>query len=233
MSKPIDLTNQTFNRWTVISRAPNNKRGETMWNCVCECGKKKIVSGYSLRSGSSKSCGCLQREIASKNNFEDLTNQIFGKLKVIEYAGQDNSGKRIWKCQCNCLANTIICVRAADLKSGKTSSCGCIRSIGEEKIAYLLQQANIPFEREKTFPTCKFNNGGLARFDFYVNNQYLIEYDGIQHFHPTFNQLDATVFNITKEHDEYKNQWCKNNNIPLIRINYKQLKELKIEDLLL
>ena len=233
MSKPIDLTNQTFNRWTVISRAPNNKRGETMWNCVCECGKKKIVSGYSLRSGSSKSCGCLQREIASKNNFEDLTNQIFGKLKVIAYAGQDNSGKRIWKCQCNCLANTIIYVRAADLKSGKTSSCGCIRSIGEEKIAYLLQQANIPFEREKTFPTCKFNSGGLARFDFYVNNQYLIEYDGIQHFHPTFNQLDANAFNITKEHDEYKNQWCKNNNIPLIRINYKQLKELKIEDLLL
>lgn len=233
MSKPIDLTNQVFERWTVISRAPSNKRGETMWNCRCKCGKEKIVNGYSLRNGTSKSCGCLQKEIVSNNSYEDLTNQVFGKLKVISYFGQDSSKKRMWNCECDCEAHTIIQVRAADLKSGKTTSCGCVRSIGEEKIATLLQQAGISFEKEKTFPTCRFNSGGLARFDFYVNNEYLIEYDGIQHFQPTFNQLDNEAFTITKSHDEYKNQWCKENNIPLIRINYTQLKDLKIEDLLL
>jgi len=34
-------------------------------------------------------------------------------------------------------------------------------------------------------------------------------------------------------HDEYKNNWCKENNIPLIRIPYNHLNELKIEDLML
>ena len=233
MSKPIDLTNQVFERWTVISRAPNNKRGETMWNCRCECGKEKIVNGYSLRNGTSKSCGCLQKEIASKNNFKDLSNQTFGKLTVINVSGQDKHGHRIWNCQCSCDAKTIIQVRGNDLTSGKTTSCGCIRSIGEEKIAFLLLQAGIPFEKEKTFLTCRFESGGLARFDFFVNNKYLIEYDGIQHFQPTFNQLNSEAFNIAQSHDEYKNQWCKENNIPLIRIKYDQLNDLKIEDLLL
>ena len=37
----------------------------------------------------------------------------------------------------------------------------------------------------------------------------------------------------TKELDEYKNQWCKENNIPLIRISYTHLNDLCIEDLLL
>ena len=40
-------------------------------------------------------------------------------------------------------------------------------------------------------------------------------------------------FKKTQEHDKYKNQWCKNNNIPLIRIPYTHLKDLCLEDLLL
>ena len=38
-------------------------------------------------------------------------------------------------------------------------------------------------------------------------------------------------FEKTKIHDAYKNQWCKENNIPLIRIPYTHLKDLCIEDL--
>lgn len=41
---------------------------------------------------------------------------------------------------------------------------------------------NIPFETEKTFKTCKFfDTNALARFDFYIDNKYLIEYDGETH----------------------------------------------------
>ena len=109
MSKPIDLTNQKFNFWTVIQRAENNKRGETMWLCKCECGKQKIVNGYSLRSGASKSCGCLQRKIASTNAFKDLSNQKFGHLNVLEFYGKDNSGKSLWKCECDCEGKTQRC----------------------------------------------------------------------------------------------------------------------------
>jgi hypothetical protein len=61
-----------------------------------------------------------------------------------------------------------------------------------------------------------------------VNDKYLIEYDGRQHFSD-----ENTIFNYneTLKHDKIKNQWCKENNIPLIRIPYTHLKDLCIEDL--
>ena len=232
MSKMIDLTNQKFNYWTVLKRVENNSRGETMWLCQCQCGKQKIVNGYSLRKGTSKSCGCLQKKIASQNAFKDLTNKKFGHLLVLKFFKQDKNKKSIWECQCDCDGKTIIYVRGSDLLSGKTQSCGCIKSRGEEKIAKILKQNNIPFEKEKTFNSCRYpDTNGLARFDFYVDNNYIIEFDGIQHFQPSYDTLQPGAFLLTKKHDEYKNNWCKENNIPLIRINYSQLKNLKMEDL--
>ncbi len=65
----IDLTNQKFGRWTVIGRAekpPNSKSRNAYWLCVCECNNEKVVSSTLLRSGQSKSCGCLHREISAE-----------------------------------------------------------------------------------------------------------------------------------------------------------------------
>ena len=60
----IDLTGQKFGRLTAIKKMEHNKWGKTMWLCKCECGKEKIFRGHSLREGLTKSCGCLQKEIA-------------------------------------------------------------------------------------------------------------------------------------------------------------------------
>lgn len=62
-----DLTGQKFNRLTVIRKAKNYSGGRTLWVCQCECGKEIFVNGYNLRQGFTKSCGCLQKEIATKN----------------------------------------------------------------------------------------------------------------------------------------------------------------------
>lgn len=65
-------------------------------------------------------------------------------------------------------------------------------------------------------------------FDFYVNNSYLIEYDGIQHYD------ENTIFDYeyTHKHDLIKSEWCKNNNITLIRIPYTHYDNLTIDDLI-
>lgn len=62
----IDLTNQKFGRLTVLHFF-EIKKGTTYWLCRCNCGKEKIVNGSHLRRGNIKSCGCLQREVSSKN----------------------------------------------------------------------------------------------------------------------------------------------------------------------
>jgi len=61
MGKVKDITGQKFGKLTVIKRHGNDNFGQATWGCLCECGKKKVVTGYDLRGGRSKSCGCLQR----------------------------------------------------------------------------------------------------------------------------------------------------------------------------
>ncbi len=60
--KSKDLTGQKFGRLTVISRHMTESRG-VFWNCICDCGKEKIVNSGHLKNGHTKSCGCIQDEI--------------------------------------------------------------------------------------------------------------------------------------------------------------------------
>ena len=61
------MTGQKIGRWTVREYA-FTKNNKAYWWCDCDCGNKNIaVSGVGLRYGSTKSCGCIQREKASEN----------------------------------------------------------------------------------------------------------------------------------------------------------------------
>ena len=66
----IDLTGKVFGRLTVLGPAPrpeNSKNQYKYWKCRCTCGKEKVVDGGSLRSGNTKSCGCLLKEQARES----------------------------------------------------------------------------------------------------------------------------------------------------------------------
>lgn len=62
-----DLTGKKFGRWTVLSRAPDivspSGQHTTAWECLCDCGNKRIVRARSLINGDSQSCGCLHQEM--------------------------------------------------------------------------------------------------------------------------------------------------------------------------
>jgi len=62
MSKRIDLSGKQFTRLNVRSLSHVGRKGKTYWECRCECGKERIVSSDNLRSGHTKSCGCLAKE---------------------------------------------------------------------------------------------------------------------------------------------------------------------------
>lgn len=64
MSVMIDLTGKKFGKLTVESFAKSN--GKAHWKCSCECGGTAIVEGNNLRNGHTLSCGCVQKERASK-----------------------------------------------------------------------------------------------------------------------------------------------------------------------
>lgn len=116
-------------RWTVI-REVDRKNGERMYECRCDCGTVKNVSAKNLKYGKSLSCGCLLREnaknshnIKSKNDL-DLSERIFGKIKVLEKKSGYGT-MSIWKCECMGCGKIFEVVQSS-LTSGRTKSCGCV-----------------------------------------------------------------------------------------------------------
>ena len=67
MSVTMVTSGMRFGRLTVVKRL-ENKNHQTMWLCLCECGKETNVSGGSLRRGDTKSCGCYNREKTAERN---------------------------------------------------------------------------------------------------------------------------------------------------------------------
>lgn len=63
MSIGLALEGQRIGRWTVLARRQRGRR--TYWECRCDCGQNKSVDQGSLRSGRTRSCGCLSREALS------------------------------------------------------------------------------------------------------------------------------------------------------------------------
>jgi len=64
--KSVDLIGRRFNRLVVIKKVGISKDGAVLWKCVCDCKEEAIVASRDLLSGHTKSCGCLQKEKASK-----------------------------------------------------------------------------------------------------------------------------------------------------------------------
>ena len=187
-----------------------------IWKCQCDCGNIIETSSSYLTTGETQSCGCLQKERTSKASKKDILNHKFGKLTVIEETNERYYKNIVWICKCEC--GNIIKVPSHSLLSGATTSCGCTKSKGEEYIISVLTNKNIIFETQKSFNSCRFpDTNALAKFDFYINNQFILEYDGIQHFDKTNNW-----YGKNNEHDNYKNIWCNQNNIPIYRIKYNE-----------
>lgn len=115
----------------------------------------------------------------------------------------------------------------------KTSPTGCPfcnTSKGELKIKYFLEEKNIKYIQQKTFKDCKITKS--LPFDFYLPDYNLcIEYDGIQHFKPIKIFGGLKKLEYTQKSDKIKTEYCKLNNIPLIRISYKENVEKSLNNI--
>lgn len=109
-------------------------------------------------------------------------------------------------------------------------------SKGEQTISRILNELNFHFEREKKFDDLKHNS--YLRLDFFFecnNKRFAIEFDGLQHHKPVEYFGGEKSFQNTKKRDKIKNDWCKNNNIKLLRCSkcdYKHLKFIIIKFIL-
>ena len=211
---------------------------------LSEQDKKDIITAYSTTSSTDLAkqynvsrgmitklwhdAGLRGKQIVNQTTGIDLTNQVFGKWTVLYKTDKRSvNGGIYWHCKCECGQEKD--VLGQSLRAGKSSSCGNHSNIsrGNVKIMEILDKNGIEYEIEKKFSTCADHNP--LPFDFYVNNKYLIEYDGEQHF----DKNSHFDYEYTHKHDLIKSKWCKDNNIQLIRIPYTHYDNLCLEDLLL
>lgn len=59
------LVGKVFGRLSVVTFAGRDARRNALWHCSCSCGEQRVLASYRLNSGTTQSCGCLQRELLS------------------------------------------------------------------------------------------------------------------------------------------------------------------------
>ena len=140
-----------------------------------------------------------------------------------------DDGRLAYLCKCDC-GNEVI-VRKDNLISHTTSTCGCGRSSsGEIYIESILKDNNILYETEKTFEELIGKNNIKYRYDFYLPEyNYLIEFDGMQHFRQIPNNYFNRSLEEVQEIDAIKNKYAMDNGYTLVRIPYSELKNLSLK----
>lgn len=107
-------------RWTVIGKG--TKPGCVLVRCSCDAKTEKELDAYSIRSGHSRSCGCLKKEMNSRT----AVGQSYERLIVIRRSERRHPKKTFWICECSCAPGRTIETCSSSLRTGHTRSCGCI-----------------------------------------------------------------------------------------------------------
>lgn len=104
----------------------------------------------------------------------------------------------------------------------------CASSWTEKKIIKWLDDHNIPYKTQKTYPGLYGEKKRRLRFDFYFPElNLLLEFDGIHHFRPLKHQNGQESFEKTQKYDKMKDNYCLDHGIHLIRVPYWEAKNLE------
>lgn len=86
MYKFNDLVGKQFGRLTVLEQNGRTKDRHILWKCECDCGNITNVSSRDLKSGHTKSCGCLQKDVISTIRFKhgDRDGRLYSVWKTMK-----------------------------------------------------------------------------------------------------------------------------------------------------
>lgn len=124
------------------------------------------------------------------------------------------------KCRCK-IHNYMWDAMPNKILHRRTGCPKCTSYHNEKTLDCILEKWDLKYSVQKRFKDCKDKN--ILPFDRYLDDfNVLIEYDGEGHFHPiprgSSDGIDT--FYTTQKHDKIKDEYCKKNKIPLIRIPY-------------
>ena len=242
--KVKNLEGMSFGHMRVIKIDDTKQKGygkHAYWICECGlCGNTKSVRGSDLTTGLVVDCGCQRGYRLSVGSATNLSNVVFGHLTVIDrdFSIGTRSGQHAkWNCMCGLCGRIESIASDMLIRYGKDRCSACAKTtpMGELRIMELLDELGVEYIHDTSSLGCRYpGTNSLLYFDFVVNpnsdEKYIIEFDGIQHFKEVKRWERTMPLAERKKRDAYKNMWCCENNIPLIRIPYTALKKMNVDD---
>ena len=96
----VDLTGQTINGIYVESRVEDDIVSRKEWNCICFCSNRFTANGYKLRTGVTRSCGCIEHELKSRSKQTITPGMVFDDYEVESLDHVNKHGVYYWLCRC-------------------------------------------------------------------------------------------------------------------------------------
>lgn len=219
---PYDYVNQVFFDNGYILLDDNYINSHTKIKCIhIKCNSVVYGTYGTVSSGGEicKKCGNEKTAIKLRHNVDYIYNYFKNYGYEVEASNYINNETKL---KYVCDQGHQGYMHFNNFKNGKRCPL-CSESHGEKVITECLVKDNINYEREFRINDCRNKRSlpfDFAIFDEYNNLQCLIEYDGQQHFMPMdyFGGEDALQY--TQQNDYIKTNYCKENNIPLLRIPY-------------
>ena len=178
-----------------------------------------------------KGFGCKKCDAQRIGNFSRKTHEQFIEKSISIHGDYYDYSKTIYTNSKNKVK--IICkkhgefIQQAKLHLRGNGCHQCSQSKGEKTISLWLNNNSIPFIHEKIFDDCVSPSGRPMKFDFYlVNQNMIIEFDGLQHYKPIDYFGGEVAFEKLKLYDKIKNEYCSSNHIKLIRIPHYLLENI-------
>lgn len=216
-----NITNQTRNQKILVE----DESGYRGYTSVASMMGKKHFDIFSIKTN--KDNFIYNANIYSKNNCL--------KVKVIDFSDKEKWTRQGIKCQCRCGKYFETSIASFQNQKHLCDECSNKMSIYERDTKDFLEENNINYIKEFTFNDCR--DILPLPFDFYLEDYHrIIEIDGAQHesvekykFVKTQEEKEYW-FALGQKHDKIKNEYCKNNNIKLLRIPYQNVKNGKYKE---
>ena len=214
---------ETYMERTVIDRALRNET-----SCMSKC-KGCINCSKVLNDDCYYAEMCRNKHLGKipERNQKVEVGKIYGNFYVEAIQPSGNYSDHQCRATVRCIHCGATQERRFDSLLNGTISCDCFRphSAGEMMIKSYLEEHSIPYKAERKFDDLWSPEGGQMRYDFSIlkDNQCicLIEFDGEQHYEEAGSYYNPA--GKVQEHDNLKNIYAADNNIPLIRIPYWEI----------
>ena len=203
----------------LISETYNNNY--ELLDYICECGNpSKITYGNFGAGHRCRNCLTIKQSKAQTLDYEYVKQFFLDDNYILLEENYINSQQKLkYKCSCG----NIKYITFNNFQQGKRCSCRKTKlSKGEISIRTILKNLKIKFIPQHKYSDCK--NKHELPFDFFVDNKFIIEFDGEQHFKPNA-KFGKNKFKEIQKHDKIKNSYCIENKIPILRISHKEQKK--------